>query len=144
MPTNHTENYQLSQWEKTDKVQMEDFNADNAKIDGALASHEATLASLTEAVPKLGNCQIYSATYVGAANGGPVTHTFPHKPWLIIVTCLTGGSMMFWPGLPSLPENRYVTFTWNGNTVTWNGSSYEGMNHAGSDYQIIALLDMSD
>ena len=26
MPSNHTPNYQLSQWEKSDKVLMEDFN----------------------------------------------------------------------------------------------------------------------
>ena len=36
MPSNQTSNYQLSQWERSDKVQMEDFNADNAKIDEAL------------------------------------------------------------------------------------------------------------
>ena len=36
MPSNQTPNYQLSQWERSDKVRMEDFNADNAKIDEAL------------------------------------------------------------------------------------------------------------
>ena len=29
MASNQTERYGLSQWEKTDKVIMEDFNADN-------------------------------------------------------------------------------------------------------------------
>ena len=33
---NHTPNYNLSQWAKSDQVQMEDFNADNAKIDAAI------------------------------------------------------------------------------------------------------------
>ena len=33
MSTNHTPNYSLSQWERSDKVQMDDFNADNARID---------------------------------------------------------------------------------------------------------------
>ena len=32
-----TANYQLCQWEPTDQVQRTDFNADNAKIDAALA-----------------------------------------------------------------------------------------------------------
>ena len=32
-----TSNYQLNQWDKTDRIQMEDFNADNDKIDAALA-----------------------------------------------------------------------------------------------------------
>ena len=36
MPSNHTPNYALNQWERDDRVLMEDFNADNAKIDAAL------------------------------------------------------------------------------------------------------------
>lgn len=32
-----TANYGLNLWEKTDRIQMEDFNADNAKIEAALA-----------------------------------------------------------------------------------------------------------
>lgn len=34
---NHTQNYNLSQWVKSDQVRMEDFNADNAKIEAQLA-----------------------------------------------------------------------------------------------------------
>ena len=33
-----TSNYKLSQWDKTDRIQMEDFNSDNAKIDAALGT----------------------------------------------------------------------------------------------------------
>lgn len=33
-----TPRYQLSQWEKTDRILMEDFNADNANLEAALAS----------------------------------------------------------------------------------------------------------
>ena len=33
---NYTKNYQLNQWEKSDRVLMEDFNADNQKIDAAI------------------------------------------------------------------------------------------------------------
>ena len=43
MATNHTTNYQLCQWEATDKVLRTDFNEDNAKIDAALAGLEAQL-----------------------------------------------------------------------------------------------------
>ena len=35
---NYTENYQLNQWEETDRVLMEDFNADNQKIEEALGT----------------------------------------------------------------------------------------------------------
>ncbi len=44
MPSNQTPNYRLSQWERTDKVLMEDFNTDNAKIDAALKEHSAQIA----------------------------------------------------------------------------------------------------
>ena len=33
-----TTNYQLNQWTKSDRIMMEDFNSDNAKIDAALAA----------------------------------------------------------------------------------------------------------
>ena len=33
----YTENYELNQWQKSDRIMMEDFNSDNAKIDAALA-----------------------------------------------------------------------------------------------------------
>ena len=33
MPSNQTPNYALNQWERDDRILMEDFNADNAKID---------------------------------------------------------------------------------------------------------------
>ena len=33
-----TTNYQLNQWAKSDRLRMDDFNADNAKIDAALGT----------------------------------------------------------------------------------------------------------
>ena len=44
MPINHTPNYDLSQWEPSDKVLRTDFNADNAKIDAALAGKASAAA----------------------------------------------------------------------------------------------------
>lgn len=35
-----TSNYKLSQWDKTDRIKMEDFNEDNQKIDAALAAEK--------------------------------------------------------------------------------------------------------
>ena len=48
MATNQTTNYQLNQWETTDQVLRTDFNADNAKIDAALAE-----VSIAKSLPKL-------------------------------------------------------------------------------------------
>lgn len=41
-----TSNYKLNQWDKPDQILMEDFNADNAKIEAALAKLQEEKASL--------------------------------------------------------------------------------------------------
>jgi hypothetical protein len=46
MPSNQTANYALSQWVRSDQVRMEDFNADNAKLDAALKAAEQRSAGL--------------------------------------------------------------------------------------------------
>ena len=44
MSTNHTTNYDLNQWEGTDKVLRTEFNQDNAKIDAALKANADAIA----------------------------------------------------------------------------------------------------
>ena len=44
-----TTNYQLNQWAKSDRVMMDDFNADNAKIDAALKANADAIAAETAA-----------------------------------------------------------------------------------------------
>ena len=72
----HTKHYHLSQWSMEDRIQMQDFNADNAKIDAALkaeaetrqaadTAQQAALNNHTAQITKLGNCQIYTAQYTG-------------------------------------------------------------------------------
>lgn len=53
MPSNQTPNYQLSQWEKDDKILMDDFNADNTKIDGALKAEADAREALAATIPKI-------------------------------------------------------------------------------------------
>lgn len=43
---NHTPNYQLTQWEKDDRIMMEDFNGDNAKIDAVLKANADAVSAL--------------------------------------------------------------------------------------------------
>ena len=48
MATNQTTNYQLNQWTKSDRIMLEDFNADNQKIDAALkAVADGTMQFIT-------------------------------------------------------------------------------------------------
>ena len=42
---NQTANYQLSQWEATDRFLMSDFNSDNSKIDAALKANAEAIAA---------------------------------------------------------------------------------------------------
>ena len=62
-----TQHYQLSQWEKSDKVLMEDFNADNAKIDAAIRAEADTRAAAVRAVNEaLGEkIKMAAGTYTG-------------------------------------------------------------------------------
>ena len=88
MASNYTTNYQLNQWEAGDQVLRTDFNQDNQKIDGALKINAEAIETLEAEVITKGNCQIYTASYVG--NGGcgpesPTSVTMPVAPLLAAV-----------------------------------------------------------
>ena len=137
MSTNYTENFDLCQWEPTDPVIRTDFNADNAKLDAALAG-------LSESR----NCQIYTTTYTGTGSGGR-TLTFPRKPILVFVM---GGIVTF---MAAMQGSSYIylrygisvsksSATWSGNTLTWSQSEDSAplsANIAGEIYHVAALLD---
>ena len=63
MASNYTTNYNLCQWEATDQVQRTDFNADNAKLDAALATkaEAAALNSLTQTVNQKASQSAFNA-----------------------------------------------------------------------------------
>ena len=91
----HTQNYQLSRWEKDDRIMMEDFNADNEKIDAALAAKADAedVTALGESVnAALGsgghNCRIICGSYTGTGTYGaasPTSLTTGFAPVLVIV-----------------------------------------------------------
>src|SRR5699024_2355894 len=78
MSSQKTEHYELNQWLATDQVLRTDFNADNAKIDAALAGLAETDTALWAAVQKCGNCKIVRVPFTG--NGFvQVNISFPQK-----------------------------------------------------------------
>lgn len=147
MPTNKTNNYNLSQWAANDRVLREDFNADNAKIDAALAATAAkadvltsgkadatalaaevqartsAVAALNTKVAKLGNCTIYHTSYVGDGQDSR-TLTFPKKPLAVFIL---GGNCFFRYiagaayAISSAPMayGAGCTVQWEGNSMTW-------------------------
>ena len=76
-----TTKYQLNQWAGEDRILREDFNADNAKLEQALAEQAAILAGC-------GNCKIWTTRYTGTGtfgNDNPTKIKFPHKPALFFI-----------------------------------------------------------
>ena len=83
-----TNNYGLNQWESTDRIMMEDFNEDNAKIDAALKAEqearEAAIRELTTAIPK-----IITGTYIGN-NADTRMIDLGFTPKLVFLCCSDG------------------------------------------------------
>ena len=154
MSTNHTTNYDLNQWEGTDKVLRTEFNADNAKIDAALkANADAASAAALAAVSK-GNCQIVFGTYTGtgtAGSGNPNTLTFAKKPLIIFIAPATRiGSTNIqtmllqgadWSYSEAYNQSHF-TVSWSDNSVSWYHYSEDSfqLNKSGLTYLYIALL----
>lgn len=147
-----TENYQLSLWNEEDRILMEDFNNDNAKIDAALqaeqAARETAAAALTAAVAKCGNCQVQFQTYTGTGSTS-VSFTFPHKPLLIVIF---GDSLYFFAvqGQPYATARTggsgaaTCSVTWSGNTASWSNSSGYQCNTSGKTYSMVVVMDVND
>ena len=144
MSTNHTSNYQLSQWVKSDQVKMEDFNADNAKIDAALASKasvtavngkadKSALSALQSTVSGqstalgLRNCRFVTGAYTGTGKYGAAnanTLTFPQKPvFLRVVSDSSGAALDLIAGqtfaFVSSGSSSTMTVTWGSRSVSW-------------------------
>lgn len=138
-----TEKYQLNQWELTDRIQMEDFNNNNLKIEAAL-----------EGVTALCNCQIHLQTYTGTGEKGPITHTFPHRPMFVAILRGGGDTWVFGArGLSTISGhsaiNSYVTasVTWGERSITIGSTGYDSFlccNSADKQYYIAALLDAAN
>lgn len=164
---NHTQNYQLNQWEPEDKVRRTDFNADNARLDAALSglaaadgaintalsgkADQSALDTLSAQVSRRGNCQLYVTSYVG--NGkfhqeNARTLTLPKPPQFVFITEKSGGAYSFLVrGMEynrAFGYNTYYTVRaiWQGNKFTWysDHDATAGMNAENSTYHLVALL----
>ena len=67
---NYTQNYQLTQWEKADRIVMADFNSDNAKLDAALQAQNTRIT--TESARLDGRIDTESARLEAMAITAPV------------------------------------------------------------------------
>ena len=139
---NQTTNYQLNQWEATDRILMSDFNSDNAKIDAALA--------------ELGAFRIESGTYTGTGNTVSKSLTLTRPPVLVIISSTASADLMFLVqgtayGTVLLADtsSRFQSWrmrsAWSGNTVTWQKYYTDTdakcfMDQSGVTYRYVALV----
>ena len=143
-----TSNYKLNQWDKTDRIQMEDFNSDNEKTDAALKTLAGQLAANREetnaALATKGNCRIEQRTYVGTGTYGkdaPNSMTFAEKPLLMV---LLGGTLhMVLHGSTNgsmLIESSAFYAGWSGNTFSWySDTASTQFNYSGATYTMLAF-----
>lgn len=151
---NKTANFQLTQWEKTDRIMMEDFNRDNAAIDAALKSSADGVAALQTALASCGNCKIVYGTYTGNGKSGsanPNKLTFSGKPVLVIVQAQNNSTnfdfhlrMIRGCDWAVGDRNNYSytnSVAWGENYVSWyNDKAETQFNLQDSVYSYIALI----
>ena len=145
----NTQYYQLSLWNQDDRILMDTFNGNNAKLDAALQAAAEAREGLAETVAQRGNCQVQFQTYTGTGSGSN-SFTFPHKPLLVVVfgdntyffalqgyyraTCWTSGGRM-----------DTATVTWDGKAVSWSADSAGSQcNTSGKAYNMLVVMDVND
>ena len=125
-----TAQFGLNQWEMSDRIQMDDFNADNAKIEAALAAR---------------NCQFYTASYIGDGEATK-SWTFPAKPVLVVIIgqSITVLIRDFSIGITQFGSSTHqLQATWEENSVTWVNTNNSGIISANGKayYGIFAILE---
>ena len=76
-----TSNYDLNQWDAGDRVLREDFNADNATIDAALAAADAKLDSTLAQIMARQHFQTITEIPIPATGGRNANLTLPSINW---------------------------------------------------------------
>lgn len=137
-----TTNYQLNQWAKSDRLMMDDFNADNQKIDAALKAN-------ADAMPRIVTGSYVGTGAYGQSNANSLTFDFTPKAVLICKQDIynAGNAYMFLVSGQSRTAQFNSTgggdcsyCNWSGNTVSWY-STYKAasqLNEDGVSYCYVA------
>ena len=150
-----TTNYQLPKWEKTDRIQMKDFNDMTATLDAALKANADAAAAAAAAVALCGNRRIVTGTYTGSGTSnrsGARTLSFSGKPLAVFILPTDKndgiGPLILLHGAPWSTTNisndyYFVRVTWGASSVSWYGTRNENLmaNSSGKTYYYVALLE---
>lgn len=150
---NKTPNYALNQWSKSDRVLMDDFNADNQKI-------EAALGTLSDNLGHKGNCRMVCQYHPGTGTCGkdhPSQLTMRRPPSLVFIADQDTGKFMIYvegsrsslsPWYPNSPvkvshEAKRMVDGSLAYVVSWYSDTPEHQfNLDGGSYAVISLYQM--
>ena len=111
---NKTANFQLTQWEKTDRIMMEDFNRDNAAIDAALKGNAEAVAAET-AAREAAVYVVFQLEYKGSMKSYNL-YFLPNDDYLVRTAYSTHVGAVFYP---LFNENLYIEgTTFSGSAIT--------------------------
>ena len=144
---NKTANFQLTQWEKMDRIMMEDFNRDNAAIDAALKSNADKAAALQTALAGAGNCRIAVTGYTGKGKYGIENSnqlTFQYPPLAVFIFGEDVGLMSRGKRLcvvrSGSTASAEATWAADGKSVRWHsGHATAQMNEENVSYTVVYL-----
>ena len=152
---NKTANFQLTQWEKTDRILMEEFNSDNEKIDTALKGNADGVAALQTALAGAGNCEIGLISYTGTGKSGdsaPTTVTFPKMPagfflcgaetYLVVRGGDDHALMIYYTGSTTYVSQMQVSWKGNQFQISSSKPTYQ-LNEEGVPYWGLAFYQKS-
>ena len=152
---NKTANFQLTQWEKTDRILMEEFNSDNEKIDTALKASADGVAALQTALAGAGNCEIGMISYTGTGKSGdsdPTTVTFPKMPagfflcgaetYLVVRGGDDHALMIYYTGSTTYVSQMQVSWKGNQFQISSSKPTYQ-LNEEGVPYWGLAFYQKS-
>ncbi len=154
MSTNKTEHYQLNQWVKSDQVLMDDFNADNRKLDQALKALAEKDAALEALIGGRGNCEMEVLTYTGTGTygaGSPTRIEFAQKPDVFFIAgdlALVVGHSGTGGPIVACKDATYngsfvsaASAVWNGDTLSLTNDVHPRyqMNTSGQRYWVLGL-----
>lgn len=162
-----TTNYALPTWEKSDFIQMSDFNDLTQKTDAALKANadaigeKAAAAALEALAQNLGvhgrNARIAFGSYTGTGTYGsanPNTLQFDFKPMLVFVAIAAWDSGVENPiiflrnrtagsSTPSYDRDSKLVVSWTDTAVSWymtsSETAYYQLNHPDAIYYYTAI-----
>ena len=161
-----TANYGLPDWEKSDFIKMDDFNAAFGKIDEKLKANAdavgaagESLAALTTDLGSGGqNCRAVVGSYVGTGTYGEankLTLQVPFTPLLVLIANPAESSSIIdrvplWMRGLTKGSNGYSGYTvvlqWGEHSVSWyttntnvNGPEHLQLNVSGLTYNYVIL-----